>query len=81
MAQQHQELLSALKSASAERESLRAALAEAQKEGKRRDGLVLANRQLESARHFDRMGQDEELRRMQIEHERQLHGMQVRAGL
>jgi len=76
MSAQHHELLAALKGAMSEHETLKKALEEAQAEGKRRDGLILANRQLESARHFDRAAQDKELRRMQVEHNRQMGAMQ-----
>ena len=54
---QHRELLAALKSATDEAVAARKALAAAQEEGRRRDGLVLKNQQLESARHFDRVAQ------------------------
>lgn len=51
----------------AEADAARKAAAAASEEGKKRDSLVFANRQLESARHFDRAAQDRELRRLQAE--------------
>lgn len=80
MSAQHAELVDSLKHAIAEGHSLRRALATAHEEGKKRDALVLVNRQLESARHFDRAAQDKELRRMQMEHNRQLTVMQDELG-
>jgi hypothetical protein len=53
------------------------ALGAALDEGRKRDGLVLRNQQLESARHFDRVAQDKELRRMHTEHNRQLAAMRT----
>lgn len=50
----------------------RTCLSEAREEGRKRDGLVLRNKQLESARHFDRLAQDKELRQMQYQHNNQL---------
>ncbi|KAJ9531904.1 hypothetical protein QJQ45_022057 [Haematococcus lacustris] len=75
MAAQNTQLLAALKEVSAEAEAAQQAARAAQQEGRRRDGLVLSNRQLESARHFDRVAQDRELRRLQTEHEQQLAAM------
>ena len=66
MSSQHQELLEALSAAEAESTSLREALRVSLTEGRRRDGLVMANRQLESARHFDRSQLDLELKRLQV---------------
>lgn len=43
--------------AQAETEAARRAAAAASEEGRARDSLVLANRQLESARHFERVAQ------------------------
>ena len=57
MAAQHAELLAALNTAHKEDRELRSALQAAMEEGRRRDGLVLRNKQLESARHFDRVAQ------------------------
>lgn len=51
---------------------LRDCLALAHEEGRKRDGLVLKNKQLESARHFDRLAQDKELRQMQYQHDVQM---------
>eukprot|EP00798_Chlamydomonas_sp_ICE-L_P022127 gene22127-29188_t len=77
MSSQHQELLSSLKSAVDEGTTVKKSLEQAHAEGKRRDGLVLANRKLESARHFDRVGQDRELRTMEVEHHRQMSIMEA----
>lgn len=55
-AQQH-ELLGRLKDEADRSLALQAALDKALEEGRRRDALVLRNRQLESARHFDRVAQ------------------------
>ncbi|KXZ49084.1 hypothetical protein GPECTOR_23g17 [Gonium pectorale] len=76
MEAQHAELLAALRAATEEAAAARRALAAAQEEGRRRDALVLRNQQLESARHFDRVAQDRELRLMQTAHTRQIMGMQ-----
>ncbi|EFJ46583.1 hypothetical protein VOLCADRAFT_93044 [Volvox carteri f. nagariensis] len=51
------EVLEALRAAEEEAAAARRALEVAQEEGRRRDGLVLKNQQLESARHFDRVAQ------------------------
>lgn len=77
---QHRELLASLKSATDEAVTVRKALAAALEEGRKRDGLVLKNQQLESARHFDRVAQDRELRQMQSEHNRQITAMQTELG-
>jgi hypothetical protein len=50
-------LVAPTQAASSEAEAARRAAAAAHEEGKKRDSLVLANRQLESARHFDRVAQ------------------------
>lgn len=71
MAAQHEELLFALRKEMDLSKQLRAALSEAQEEGRRRDSLVMTNRQLESKQFYDRMMQDKDLRRLQLEHERQ----------
>ncbi len=80
MESQQREVLAALRSATEEAAAARRALSAAQDEGRRRDGLVLKNQQLESARHFDRVAQDRELRLMQTAHNRQISAMQVRAA-
>ncbi|GLC41737.1 hypothetical protein PLESTB_000682700 [Pleodorina starrii] len=74
------EVLAALRGATEEAAAARRALAAAQEEGRRRDGLVLKNQQLESARHFDRVAQDRELRLMQTAHTRQIAAMQSELG-
>jgi hypothetical protein len=71
------QVLSALHAASDDAAAARRALVVAQEEGRRRDGLVLRNQQLESARHFDRVAQDRELRLMQTAHNKQISEMQV----
>ncbi|PNW73213.1 hypothetical protein CHLRE_14g623350v5 [Chlamydomonas reinhardtii] len=76
MEAQQREVLAALRAATEEAAAARRALAAAQDEGRRRDGLVLKNQQLESARHFDRVAQDRELRLMQTAHNRQMAAMQ-----
>ncbi|KAG2423459.1 hypothetical protein HXX76_015329 [Chlamydomonas incerta] len=76
MEAQQREVLGALRSATEEAAAARRALSAAQEEGRRRDGLVLKNQQLESARHFDRVAQDRELRLMQTAHTRQITAMQ-----
>ncbi|KAG2501510.1 hypothetical protein HYH03_000017 [Edaphochlamys debaryana] len=73
---QQREVLAALRGATEEAAAARRALAAAQEEGRRRDGLVLKNQQLESARHFDRVAQDRELRLMQTAHTKQIYSMQ-----
>ena len=80
MEAQQREVLAALRAATEEAAAARRALAAAQDEGRRRDGLVLKNQQLESARHFDRVAQDRELRLMQTAHNRQMAAMQVRGA-
>ncbi|GIL86682.1 hypothetical protein Vretimale_11487 [Volvox reticuliferus] len=80
MESQQREVLGALRGATEEAAAARRALAAAQEEGRRRDGLVLKNQQLESARHFDRVAQDRELRLMQTAHTRQISAMQAELG-
>lgn len=62
--------------AQAEAEAARKVAAAASEEGKRRDALVLANRQLESAHHFERVAQDAELRELQGHHQVQMAAME-----
>ncbi|GMH42998.1 hypothetical protein BSKO_10920 [Bryopsis sp. KO-2023] len=69
MESKHCELVETLKKTEFESERLRQCLTLAREEGRKRDGLVLRNKQLESARHFDRLAQDRELRQMRYEHE------------
>jgi hypothetical protein len=59
-------VLAALKASETEGAELRLALEAALEEGKRRDGLIKVNRQLESARLFDRAQLDMELKRLQV---------------
>lgn len=70
MSDQHQELLASLKEECETSRRLREALDEAFEEGRRRDALVMTNRQLESKRYFDRASQDKILRTLQGQHER-----------
>ncbi len=54
---QHAELLKSLRQVTSEAHAARRQAGVALEEGKKRDQLVLTNRQLESARHFDRVAQ------------------------
>lgn len=76
MDDKNKELLKELLGLQRENSDLRSALHQALEEGRRRDSLVLRNKQLESARHFDRVAQDRELRIMQNEHLKQLEELQ-----
>ncbi|GAX81896.1 hypothetical protein CEUSTIGMA_g9324.t1 [Chlamydomonas eustigma] len=80
MEAQQQEVLGALRSSEKESAALRSALEAALEEGKRRDGLIMVNRQLESARHFDRAQLDMELKRLQVEHNKQLGSIEKELG-
>jgi DNA repair exonuclease SbcCD ATPase subunit len=70
MAEQHQDLLEELRKECDLSSRLKEALDEACEEGRRRDTLVMTNRQLESKRYFDRASQDKTLRTLQAQHER-----------
>ena len=72
MSDQHQELLEALRRECETSRRLREALDEACEEGRRRDVLVMTNRQLESKRYFDRASQDKSLRILQAGHQREM---------
>ncbi len=57
LAAQNEQVVTSLRAELQESRGLRKALQEAKEEGKKRDALVMTNRQLESARHFDRAAQ------------------------
>lgn len=57
MAAHSDQMVTSLRAELQESRGLRKALQEAKEEGKKRDALVMTNRQLESARHFDRAAQ------------------------
>lgn len=73
----HQELLQQLEELQEENAGVREALRLALSEGRQRDNLLLRNRQLESARHFDRVAADRELRSLQTVHNKELLTMQA----
>ncbi len=66
MSGQHKELLALLSAATSEAQAARRAASAALEEGRKRDALVLTNRQLESARHFDRMSQVRQFARASV---------------
>ncbi|KAG1672789.1 hypothetical protein FOA52_002777 [Chlamydomonas sp. UWO 241] len=76
MSAQHAELVEEIRVRDEEVQHLQHTLHLSLEEGKRRDGLVMTNRQLESARHFDRQAQDRELRMMHAAHGRQISVME-----
>lgn len=57
-----------LKQVAAENERLQAAMSLAIDEGRKRDELVLKNKELHSARHFDKINNNNKLRQQWHEH-------------
>ena len=68
MAEMQAMLTVELKEVMEENERLQAAITAAMEEGRKRDDLVLKNKELQSARHFDKIASNNKLRQQWHEH-------------